>query len=306
MTLFSDASLAQQETIQCDLCAHDDYVVLYPSTVCRDLISSEFTVFGEFEHTQIVRCKHCQLVYANPRDHPQFLHHNYQRMPIDEYLSEESSREWAFTATLQRIQRYVPYGRVLDVGCSAGLFLKSLPERYERYGLELGHESAAIARSRGIGTILEQPLEEADFNPETFDLVTMWDVLEHLPSPRRALQRVWKWLRPGGHLLIVTPDIGSLTARLLGPRWPHLIRQHLYYFSFHTLHQLLNQLDYQPVWRGYWIRYFTFGYLLRRSHLLPSEAALPSQVERLLSLRIPVTLRDDMFVIATKLPHVNK
>lgn len=301
---FHETGLHQPEFVSCAQCASEEYVVMYPNTIRRILDSSDFTVYGESnEHPQIVRCKQCSLVYANPRDSALALNKIYQKMPVEAYLDEQESREESFQSMLELIQHFVPTGKVLDVGCSAGLFLKALPSDYERYGLEPSVAAAQVARLHTGAQIVCDNLENVEFDANMFDLITLWDVIEHLPYPRQALTRLARWTRTGGYMLLVTPRIDSLASRLLKERWTHIIRQHLFYFSQDTLARLLYSVGYKPVYYGHWIRYFTLLYLLRRIHLLPlppERQATKSLLEKILSRRVPITLFDDLLVIAKK------
>src|SRR5581483_5194972 len=81
-------------------------------------------------------------------------------------------------------------------------------------------------------------LRGSAFAPGSFDVVTMWDVIEHFPDPAAEVREVHRLLRPGGLVGITTMNVESLVARLLGPRWPWLMQMHLYYFSVRTLRAL--------------------------------------------------------------------
>jgi SAM-dependent methyltransferase len=76
-----------------------------------------------------------------------------------------------------------------------------------------------------------------------FDVVTLWDVLEHVSSPTRALKVVHRWLKPGGWLFMNLPNSDSLAARVMGSRWVLLLREHLWYFSPTTVQRMLEKCD---------------------------------------------------------------
>jgi len=90
-------------------------------------------------------------------------------------------------------------------------------------------------------------LEEQDFPPGSFDAVTLWDVMEHVPSPRDALQRIRRWLTDGGYLFLNVPNSQSLVARLMGRRWVLLLREHLWYFDPGTMDELLRASHFELV-----------------------------------------------------------
>jgi 2-polyprenyl-3-methyl-5-hydroxy-6-metoxy-1,4-benzoquinol methylase len=88
-------------------------------------------------------------------------------------------------------------------------------------------------------------LESLELDAESFDVVTLFDVLEHLDDPRAALVRVKRWLRPGGLLVMSLPNAGSRMAKLMGQRWVLLLREHLWYFSPATIDALLQRAGYE-------------------------------------------------------------
>jgi SAM-dependent methyltransferase len=298
--------LSDPEFVCCDLCGADTYDVVLPNTIRRTIGASDFSVCGELhEHPQIVRCQVCSLVYANPRDAVGSLHAKYEAVEPDAYLAEDSSRRATFRGIVSTLQKRIGAGRVLDVGCSAGLFLEVLPSCYEGYGLEPSVQAAQVAQRRLGSRVRCGSLRDATFDEGMFDLVTLWDVLEHLERPRHALAAIHRWTRPGGWLALITPDMGSPTARLLRGRWPHLIRQHLYYFTQTSMDRLLASSGYQVIERPLLLRQFTLKYLLQRVRLIAPEA--PNRWDaalwfrHVLDWRIPITLFDDMFIIARRM-----
>jgi 2-polyprenyl-3-methyl-5-hydroxy-6-metoxy-1,4-benzoquinol methylase len=138
-----------------------------------------------------------------------------------------------------------PGGRVLDAGCATGEFLALAGARYEMWGLDVSPYATEIARANNPGCaarIFTGFVEEQRFEPASFDAIVMWDVIEHVWDPKTVLQRLLVHLRPGGALLISTPDIGAPTARLLGRRWAFMTPpEHLGFFSRRSLRVLLSR-----------------------------------------------------------------
>jgi SAM-dependent methyltransferase len=110
------------------------------------------------------------------------------------------------------------------------------------WGLEVSAPIAAEARRRlGDDRIHVGTLEDAPYAAGQFDLVTFWDVVEHLPDPVDALRRARRLLKPGGLLLIETQNVESRFARLMGRRWQHFKQaEHLWHFSPTTATRLLE------------------------------------------------------------------
>lgn len=283
----------------CDTCGHTAFTVRFPSTLDRGLDDSDFTVFGELgQYPQIVRCNNCGLNYANPRDDGSALAQKYSGMSVAEYLVAEKSRLQITERDARVVERLAgPSGRVLDIGCSAGLFLRSLSEGWSKYGIEPSKAAATEARKRvPSGEIVNATLDTAHLTAQTFDLITMWDVIEHVDGPKAALQTVRSMLAPGGHLVMVTPDIGSLMARAMGRRWPHLIRGHLYYYDTKTVRQLAQAAGLRVISVSRYTRFFRLSYVLRRIGLIADETAFSKRLG-MLDITVPILTGDSMQVV---------
>jgi SAM-dependent methyltransferase len=136
--------------------------------------------------------------------------------------------------------------RLLDIGCGSGLLLREMSRLgWEVWGIE---PDEAVARSvvRRLGLSSERIFlggaEFAQFPAESFDLVTMSHVLEHLHDPQLVLRNVHRWLRPHGKLRILVPNVGSLESGMFGRFWFGLeVPRHLYHFDPATLYRLLGE-----------------------------------------------------------------
>jgi SAM-dependent methyltransferase len=222
------------EAVACPTCRHQDA-----------------SPFRELRGYRFQRCRGCGLVYMSPRPRPQWLRALYtedyfaSRDPSCGYPSyradRDSLREKA-ERLLRAVERHGPRGRLLDVGCALGFTLEVARER--------GWEAAAdAARRLGPEVPISPDLEEARFPDARFDAVTLWDVIEHLPDPRRSLLEVARILRPGGVCSVVTPDLGSLAAKVLGGRWEEMQKmpEHIYFFDRRSLATLLRAAGFEPL-----------------------------------------------------------
>jgi len=151
-----------------------------------------------------------------------------------DYFSEESTMVDYFERKIRLIEKHLPVsGRVLDIGCAAGFFLKAMKKRgYEVSGMDISECATRYAReSLGVG-ITTGDITSASLPADSFDIITMWDVLEHLRDPMVAIRQAHRSLKDTGTLVVETLNIDSLNFKLLGRRWP------LWYppLPYHLLH----------------------------------------------------------------------
>lgn len=148
-----------------------------------------------------------------------------------------------FHRMARKIEAMIGKGRILDVGCGSGVFLAALRERgWDVAGVEPHLTAARQLRAHHGIEVHVGTLEEASTDWGSFDAASLLDVLEHLPDPVLALQKVWSLLRPGGVLIVTTPNVDSFEHRLFGRHWYALQPpDHLWLFSSGSLEQLVTR-----------------------------------------------------------------
>ncbi|MEK7743417.1 MAG: class I SAM-dependent methyltransferase [Elusimicrobiota bacterium] len=288
------------------LCGADDTAALFHRPYGEAEPSADFLATTDrFEnYGRVVRCRSCGLVYTDPRPEDSFLLQGYADSADTQYAEEAANRSINAYLSLNTIRRFLKGGRLLDVGCALGYFLNAARVDFEVTGVEPSVWAADQARSRfkvevRTGTLLEQ-----SFPDGSFDAVTMIDVLEHLGDPASMLDEVRRVLKPGGLLYLVTPDIDSLSARLLRGYWWGLRPAHLYYFSRRTLDSLLRKKGFDPALSHSFGRIFSYGYWASRLASYPALVRKP--VETLVSLLgfehkiLYLDTRDSMEVVAVR------
>ncbi len=189
----------------------------------------------------LYRCRECATVQQPSLPKGIELVDLYREMGDSDYLAEERGRRLTSNWLLDLVERRRAPGRLLEIGCGHGLLLDEARRRgWEVRGLELSERSAKHGRDRYDLDIHEEPFEALGNEEDgCWDAVLMIDVLEHLDDPRAAIERIRKLLAPGGVLCVVTPDPGSLTAKLAGSRWWGLLPAHTYLIPRKTLRELI-------------------------------------------------------------------
>lgn len=238
----------------------------------------------------IVECRACGLVYVAQEVTREQLDDYYSRgyyegngHAYDDYLARAESRKHHYRVMLPALKRHLsPEAkektdlRVLDVGCAAGYFLEVAQEAgWQAQGVELSPYMSAYAREERGLNVLTGTLEEVDLPSGAFDIVTMWDVIEHVQDPQQVLKRAHELLKPGGLLVMATGDISGATARIYGEKWSlYAPPGHLFYFSPRTLGQLLRQAGLQTLgWES------DGAFLI--NHVAPNPSALSKGVRAL-------------------------
>ena len=193
---------------------------------------------------------------------------------------------------------------VLDVGAGTGMLVEEATRQgLDAVGVEPSRWLAEVARRRGLN-VLEGSLPHPAVEGRMFDAGTIIDVIEHVADPVGLLKVCAASVRSGGGVVIVTPDAGSLTARLMGRRWWHYRMAHVGYFNFKSLRLALASAGLVPVRirRASW--FFEVAYLyarLRQYIPLPAlERSRGRAVSRLLAIQVPVNLGDSLEIIARK------
>jgi 2-polyprenyl-3-methyl-5-hydroxy-6-metoxy-1,4-benzoquinol methylase len=232
--------------VNCNLCGSSERVHL-------------FTKFGY----DLVECRNCGLTFVgNPPDPEAMLRmYSAQADYHNELLDPESSSSRKMRKIAQqhiRMLRKSVLGsrclKLLDIGCSSGLFLDEARKTgFSVEGVELSPDTAESARKNFGLTVHTGTLDAAGFADETFDVITLFDVIEHLSDPLGELRKIRRLLRPGGVLLQSTPNIDGLFPRLsykLAQRidyWPHPEPpHHLYQFSVRTLTAMVKRAGLEP------------------------------------------------------------
>jgi 2-polyprenyl-3-methyl-5-hydroxy-6-metoxy-1,4-benzoquinol methylase len=193
-----------------------------------------------FARAHLVRCYGCGVTFAGRLPTEAELGRHYR--DYGHAWHDSSITRLRYRELLDSFEPYRNTGRLLDVGCGAGFFLDEGRARgWQVCGTEYGEHALALARGRGH-EVVDAPLELDSFGQATFDVVTAFEVFEHVRDPMREAAVLAHVLRRGGLLYCTTPNFNSLTRRLLRARWSVIdYPEHLWYFTPKTLRSWLTR-----------------------------------------------------------------
>jgi 2-polyprenyl-3-methyl-5-hydroxy-6-metoxy-1,4-benzoquinol methylase len=286
---------------RCPLCRSLEIGLYKKGTVMPERISADdFKITDSHYGSRwtFYSCRDCGLVFANPVPDQEAIHGFYAALDDEEYSQEDEGRGRNFRVILQRLSRFVPPGSsVLDVGAASGIFLNLAREAgFQVTGIEPSASLVADAKKL-YGLELFCGSAEQFVTREKFMAVTLLDVLEHVTDPDALLAVLEGFLSPQGTLVIVTPDIGSWAARIMGGRWWHFRVAHVNFFNRRSLARLLDLHGFEIVLQKRFAWNFSLYYLMTR--LLPFLKGKTLQT-RLKKLHLKLQFFDSWEIYARK------
>jgi SAM-dependent methyltransferase len=281
---------------RCWICG-SDALTLVKAGDDRPLTSASFAITDSTYGATLplYRCSNCSFLMCP--DGANVLTF-YEDLEDPEYEKGRAQRALQAKNILRFVQRFMPSGRLLDIGAGSGILVEeALKLGFEARGVEPSKWLQKQAESRGLPVRLGIFSRESD--GAGYDVITLVDVIEHVPDPVGLLKQMSAALAPGGTAVIVTPDVNSVAARLLGKRWWHYRVAHIGYFDRSTLRRALQQCGLQEVAakRPSW--FFPLPYLAERT-----LKYLPSWLGGLLRFvptwTVPLNLRDSWMIVARR------
>jgi SAM-dependent methyltransferase len=264
------------ETISCPLCGDAKFEIVKPSKYAEGVGESELrqAYSASSNHQlldQVVRCRSCSLHYVNPRPSPELIIEGYSAAEDETFVAQNEGRIRGFQRTLGGILRRKGMRdgsglRYLDVGCAGGASLvaaKSLG--FQPIGVEPSRWMADYGRRTYGVEIHDGILEPGMFPPSSFDFITMWDVLEHVPDPGALLRLIYELLTPNGTFVITYPDFKGLVSRMLGDRWPFWLSVHLLYYDRETITRQLSACGFKTDALMPFFPVLELGYIFQRA-----------------------------------------
>ena len=216
--------------------------------------------------SDIVRCADCGHMQLREIPTEAELEQAYGDAASEDYVEEEAGQRATARALLERLERHVEKGALVDLGCWVGFLLDEARARGwdPVTGVEPSAFASQYARERLGLDVRTDDLMAADLPAGAHQAVVLGDVIEHLPDPGAALDRIRDLLAPRGAVMLMLPDGGSRLARLMGARWWSVIPTHVQYFTRASLTRLLESHGFELRHMGTTPKAFTVRYYLER------------------------------------------
>lgn len=236
------------ESVNCNFCNSNDYKIKY--------IKNGFN---------IVQCNKCKLIYVNPRlsqesisqlyNEDYFLGKGFDKsINLKSDFERDSQKLSLLDWDISTIKEFLSENnfnnspKLLDVGCGMGLFLfKARNAGFNVQGLELSKYASEFAGNYGI-PVINSSIDETNFDNESFDAITMREVIEHLPDPFKTMKKTFDILKPNGVLFITTGNYDCPERKLKGKNWNYFMPEgHLTIFSHATMKNFLTKVGFRKI-----------------------------------------------------------
>jgi 2-polyprenyl-3-methyl-5-hydroxy-6-metoxy-1,4-benzoquinol methylase len=263
----------------CDICG---------SSVARELYRAKDRLGNLSESFAIAECAGCGVLRTLPVMGERELSHYY---PGDYWGKDLEPRERWIRASQSEKTRFLKQcgltgGRILDVGCGSGFFLRALDSGlWDRFGVEIGEPAATASnRALGQGRVFQGTLIESACEDSYFDVVTFWSSLEHTNQPGANLKEARRIIKKGGALIVQVPNAASYQARVFGGDWFALdAPRHRYHFTPQVLSRALLEAGFE-IYRTTFFSRMHNAHALRQSLKLKLRGDPPSALGRALFL----------------------
>lgn len=234
------------------------------------------------EPFKILECKECGLLYTTPRPNKDEIRRYYKS---EEYYSHQENKEGFIPKVYEKVKSVnlknkcgiategKEKGKALDIGCGVGDFLHTMEQHgWDCTGVEPSEDAKVIAKKRIKGQLLSSE-EQENLPDNSFDVITMWHVLEHVDDIRWQIQQLHRLCKPGGRIVIALPNYKSYDGQYYKAEWAaYDVPRHLNHFNKATLIKIFEESGLRHVkteklvWDAYYISYMSEKY---RKHSIP-------------------------------------
>jgi len=254
------------ELVKCPLCKKNNYEIIinsqkkeFTKSYIKNIFNSSSSVFND----RVVKCKNCKFIYLNPRIKQKIIDKSYSFSKDRKFISQNRNRIKTFKNTLSLISNQIDFSnkKILDIGSGGGAFLKACKDRnITAEGIEPNKWLVNYSKKKYGINISTKNLNKVN---KTFHIVSLFDVLEHIPNIKLAINKIYKLVKKDGFLIINVPDHNSLARKILKKNWPFYLTVHLHYFDKKSLSKLLEKKFALVFSKPYW-QVLELSYVLER------------------------------------------
>jgi 2-polyprenyl-3-methyl-5-hydroxy-6-metoxy-1,4-benzoquinol methylase len=248
---------------------------------CKICKSENIFLYHTFKFFPVLGCRECGTLFA---EHPPKQERMDEIYGNDYYKGWEgmnnrltrytkSMKVYTFSAYFKLFSKFthMKNKKLLDVGCATGYLLEAAKKMgCDCYGVELSPFGATEASKKFPGRIFNGTLEEARYKSESFDIITLTDLIEHVIDPVEFLKEVKRILKPGGFILIVTPDFHSWWAKFMKNKWTNFKEEHLFYFSSKSLKTLAGIVNLKTLYEKPVSKFLSLEYIYSQFTVFPT------------------------------------
>ncbi|MCX6824774.1 MAG: class I SAM-dependent methyltransferase [candidate division SR1 bacterium] len=255
--------------------------------------NSAYTVYG---------CHDCGLEFLYPQPDLKTLDMIYNgdyygsRGIKDNYENVKRMKQATFSWIIDKIKKYKKEGKLLDIGCATGFFMDIAEKKgFDVYGVDISKEAVKKAQSLfGEHKVFNSSID--DFNiKDKFDVIIMTDLLEHVFDPSKTLHQVKSFLNPGGILVVLSPDAGSFSRKLMKKYRMQFKLEHLYYFTDKSILSLSQNNGYNLIYNCVGIKKINFAYLFGQSKVY--KLPIISYLIKFINFILPKSLKNHNFTM---------
>lgn len=254
-------------------------------------------------HYRLVRCDWCRLVRSDPMATTDVVTRLYRESTVD-YSAEVQNLRRTYGRYLRQLGPLLDRrGSLLEIGCGNGFFLEEAQAQGYSVvrGIEPSEPACAMAASSVAAGIVNDVVRPGQFADATFDVICLFQVLDHLPFPAETLREIHRWLRPGGLVLAFNHDVGAFSNRLLGERSPIIDIEHTYLYDRRTGPEIFRRQGFEivrgtPAWNTY-----SLSYLVRLLPI-PGKQAVLNTLEFTIGDRVKLTVPLGNMAIVARRP----
>lgn len=234
------------ENINCPLCKSKNFKIIKKAKYKNYDINTINKIYSSSSEIklidQLVKCESCQFIYLNPRIKSSIVLNSYSNSKDEKFISQNDERINTFKNCLKKICKYydLKNKKILDIGSAGGAFLKACMDlNLNAQGIEPNKWLVNYAKRNYKCKIINGTLKNI-ISRKKYDVVSYWDVFEHLTDLKKEINLIKKTLKKTGLLIINIPDYDSLPRKLMKSKWPFFLNVHLYYFNENSLKKILG------------------------------------------------------------------